>query len=75
MKQKRSWKITDELWEAARSLIPKLERDSEKTYRRKPGGGRPPMDPRRVLWAIFCAQAPCGKPCPSVDSGDQSELA
>ena len=53
MKQKRSCEITDELWEIAGPLIPKPERDSEKTYRRKPGGGRPPMDSRRVLQAIF----------------------
>jgi len=28
------------------------ERDSEKTYQRMPGGGRPPMDPRRALETI-----------------------
>ncbi|MCL2600561.1 MAG: transposase, partial [Treponema sp.] len=30
-----------------------MERDSEKTYRRKPIGGRPPMELCRVLQAIF----------------------
>ena len=46
MRQKHSWEITDEFWEAAKPLIPPPERDSEKTYRRKPGGGRPPTDMR-----------------------------
>ena len=53
MKQKRSWEITDAFWEAAQPLIPQRERDSSKTYQRKPGGGRTPMKPRTVLQAIF----------------------
>jgi transposase len=53
MKQQHSWEITDTLWEAARPLIPKRERETAREYRRKPGGGRPAMDPRKVLEAIF----------------------
>jgi len=53
MKQKKSWEITDSLWEIAQPLIPQKERDSNKNYKRKPGGGRPPMEARRVLKAIF----------------------
>ena len=53
MKQKHSWEITDAFWEKAQPLIPKRERDSNKDYQRKPGGGRPPMEPRKVLKAIF----------------------
>ena len=53
MRQKRSWEITDEFWEAAKPLIPPPERDSEKTYKRKPGGGRPPMDMRKALEGMF----------------------
>ena len=53
MKQKNSWEITDAFWEAAKPLIPKKERDTAKKYRRKPGGGRPPIEPRKVLEAIF----------------------
>ena len=53
MKQAHSWEITDAFWEAAQPLIPKRERDSNKTYQRKPGGGRRPMEPRTVLEAIF----------------------
>jgi len=31
VRQKHSWEITDEFWEAAKPLIPPPERDSEKT--------------------------------------------
>jgi transposase len=53
MRQKHSWEITDEFWEAAQPLIPQRERESQKNYKRKPGGGRPPIDPRKVLEAVF----------------------
>ena len=53
MKQRHSWEITDEFWEAAKALIPKKGRNPEKQYKRKAGGGRPPMDARMVLAAIF----------------------
>jgi transposase len=53
MKQKHSWEITDAFWEAAEPLIPKRERNPEREYKRKPGGGRPPMEGRKVLEAIF----------------------
>jgi len=53
MKQTHSWEITDAFWEAAQLLIPRRERDSNKTYQRKPGGGRTPMEPRKALEAIF----------------------
>jgi len=53
MKQKKSWEITDSFWEAAEPFIPRKERDSNKVYHRKPGGGRPPMKPRKVLEAVF----------------------
>jgi transposase len=53
MKQQHSWEITDTFWEKAEPLVPHKERESTKTYRRKPGGGRPAMQPRKVLQAIF----------------------
>jgi transposase len=53
MKQQHSWEITDTFWEAAKPLIPKRVRQTARKYHRKPGGGRHPMDPRRVLEAIF----------------------
>jgi transposase len=53
MKQTHSWEITDAFWAMAEPLIPKKLRDPQKAYQRKPGAGRPPMEPRRVLEAIF----------------------
>ena len=51
----QSWEVTDELWERVEPLIPLREprkaQDAEK-YRRKPGGGRKPKDPRVVFEAI-----------------------
>lgn len=49
----QSWTISDEFWDAVKDLIPKKERDSNKEYRRKPGGGRKPLDARRVLEGIL----------------------
>jgi transposase len=53
MKQKVSWEITDEFWEKAEPLIPHRERVAGKDYRRRPGGGRPPLEARKALEAIF----------------------
>jgi hypothetical protein len=33
MKQKKSWKITDEFWEKAKPLLPGKERNLDKEYR------------------------------------------
>ena len=49
----RSWELTDELWEAVKAFIPEHRRDEHRTYRRKPGGGRKPIPPRRVPEGIF----------------------
>ncbi|MDR0629709.1 MAG: transposase [Treponema sp.] len=49
----RSWELTDELWEAVKALVPEHRRDENRTYSRKPGGGRKPIPPRRVLEGIF----------------------
>ena len=53
MEQKHSWEITDGFWAVAEPLIPKKTRDIDREYRRNPGGGRRPMEPRKVLEAIF----------------------
>jgi transposase len=53
VKQKNSWEITDAFWYEVEPLIPKKERNSTKKYQRRPGGGRPPIEPRKVLEAIF----------------------
>jgi transposase len=52
MKQKHSWEITDG-FRAAEPLIPQKQRGPAREYRRKPGGGCPPMEPRAALAAIF----------------------
>jgi len=53
MQQKKSWEITDEFWNEVKSLIPEKERDPNKVYKRAPGGGRHPLEPRKVLQGIF----------------------
>jgi len=49
MIQKKSWEITDEFWNAIKDLIPKTERNPNKKYKRLPGAGRPPLEPRKVF--------------------------
>lgn len=53
MKQKYSWEITDEFWEEIKHKIPQKQRDENKQYKRKAGGGRKPIEARKVLEAIF----------------------
>jgi transposase len=53
MIQDKSWEITDTFWDAVKHLIPQPERDENKEYKRKPGGGRKPMDSKMVLASIF----------------------
>jgi transposase len=53
MKQKTAWEITDEFWEAVKDLLVRNNRDENKRYKRKAGGGRKPKDFRIVLQAIF----------------------
>ena len=48
----RSWTVSDELWAEVAPVIPKPKREKKRRYRRKPGGGRKPLDPRRVFEGI-----------------------
>jgi transposase len=48
----KSWTVSDALWERVAPLIPKHERARGRKYKRRPGGGRKPMEPRRVFAAI-----------------------
>lgn len=48
----RSWEISDAFWERIEPLIPTPQRPPGLAYKRKPGAGRPPMNPRRVFEAI-----------------------
>ena len=36
----KTWEISDEFWALVEPLVPKKERDPNKVYKRKPGGGR-----------------------------------
>lgn len=51
-KRLESWQVSDRFWEIVSPLIPKPTRDPKQEYRRKAGGGRKPLDPRRVFEAI-----------------------
>jgi len=53
MRQTESWELTDEFWDEVKDLLIKMPRDPNKTYKRKEGGGRKPLDFRIVLAAIF----------------------
>jgi len=52
MKALKSWTVSDELWEKVAPLVPKQERKKGLKYRRRPGGGRKPIDPRKVFEGI-----------------------
>ena len=47
-----SWEGSDEFWKRVEPLIPRRQRTAEKSYVRKPGGGRRAKDPRVVFEAI-----------------------
>ena len=49
----KSWEVSDKFWEKVKPLIPKPKRDEKKTYQRRRGAGRKPMDPRKVFSAII----------------------
>ena len=49
----RSWEVSDAFWERVRRFIPVLpKRTAGKEYKRKAGGGRKPMEPRKVFEGI-----------------------
>lgn len=52
MGQIKSWEVSDEFWERVERLIPKRKREKRKKYRRKVGGGRKPIEARKVFEAI-----------------------
>ena len=49
----QSWTISDEFWEVIKDELPKSERDPNREYKRKPGGGRKPPDMRKILVGIL----------------------
>lgn len=52
VKRLPSWVVSDSFWKRVEPLIPQPERDKERTYRRKVGGGRKPIPYRRVFEGI-----------------------
>ena len=53
MKKIQSWEVSDEFWSRVEKRIPVRQRDPDKTYKRKEGGGRKPHDPRKVFEGIL----------------------
>ena len=49
----RSWTLSDELWERVKDEIPQRKRDTDKEYKNKPGQGRKPIPPRKILEGIL----------------------
>ncbi len=48
-----SWEVSEEFWKRVEPLVPpRPVRTKNKKYSRKPGGGRKPMDARRVFEGI-----------------------
>ncbi|MDO9083298.1 MAG: IS5 family transposase [Humidesulfovibrio sp.] len=48
----RSREVSDEFWSRVEPLIPGRKRPNEVSYKRKLGGGRKPMDPRKTFEGI-----------------------
>ncbi|WP_138774391.1 IS5 family transposase [Desulfohalovibrio reitneri] len=51
-KRVQSWEVSDEFWAIVEPHIPVSQHDTTRKYKRKPGGGRKPLPPRRVFEAI-----------------------
>jgi transposase len=47
-----SWEVSDSFWERVEPLIPGQEREKERVYKRKAGGGRKPIPSRKVFEGI-----------------------
>lgn len=52
MAKTKSWEVSDTFWERVENLIPNSEREGDKKYTRKIGGGRKPKSKRVVFEAI-----------------------
>jgi transposase len=51
-KRVESWVVTDAFWQRVEPLVPQRVLAPGKTYRRRPGAGRPPKPARQVFEAI-----------------------
>ena len=52
MAQIKSWTVSDAFWSKIEPLIPSRQRPQGKTYQRKQGAGRKPMESRQIFSAI-----------------------
>lgn len=52
-KRLASWEVSEEFWKRVEPLIPERQRDENKTYKRKAGGGRKPKPARTVFEGIM----------------------
>ena len=52
MAKTRSWEVSDELWKQVEPLIPKRRRERGRKFIRAVGGGRKPLEPRRIFEGI-----------------------
>ncbi len=52
MAKARSWEVSDEFWQRVEPFVPKRQRSKDGVYQRRAGGGRKPMDPRKVFEGI-----------------------
>ena len=52
MTRVKTWEISDEFWALVEPHVPQHERDPNKAYTRKAGGGRKPAPARNIFAAI-----------------------
>jgi transposase len=71
-----SWEVSDEFWSRVEPLIPKVERDPSKEYKRAPGAGRRKKSSRLVFEAIvYVLRTGCQwKALPSERFGSSSSI-
>jgi transposase len=71
-----SWTVSDELWVRIKPLIPERQRSRKRKYRRRPGGGRKPMDPRKIFGGIvYVLRTGCQwKALPKSEYGSASSI-
>src|SRR4030042_5544923 len=72
----KSWTVSNELWNRVESLIPRRKRVKKRKYLRRPGGGRKPMEPRKVFAGIvFVLRTGCQwKTLPQEEFGSASSI-
>lgn len=71
----KPWTLSDEFWEKIKDEIPKRKRDAKREYQRKPGGGRKPTEPRKVLEGIlYVLRTGCQRNAVPREYGSSSSL-